>query len=83
LRALSRTHRLDNRWTLAAASDADARMLAAVLGIRYRAVAGGQFVHTSVIVALDRDGRTLARLDGLGDATPLVEALAAQGGGVR
>lgn len=83
LRALARTHRLDGRWTLAAASDADARTLAAVLGIRYRAVAGGQFVHTSVIVALDRDGRALARLDGLGDATPLVEALAAQGGGVR
>jgi protein SCO1/2 len=83
LRALARTHRLDGRWTLAAASDADARTLAAVLGIRYRAVAGGQFVHTSAIVALDRDGRAMARLDGLGDTAALAEALAAQRGGVR
>lgn len=83
LRALARTHRLDGRWTLAAASDADARTLAAVLGIRYRAVAGGQFVHTTAIVALDRDGRAMARLDGLGDTSALAEALAAQGGGVR
>mgnify|MGYP001548317861 CR=1 FL=1 len=59
-----------------AASDVDARTLAAVLGIRYRAVAGGQFFHTSSIVALDPDGRVITRMDGLGDPTPLVTALA-------
>jgi protein SCO1/2 len=75
LRELAREHRLDDRWTLSSASDADARTLAAVLGIRYRAVAGGQFFHTAAVVALDRDGRTLARMDGLGDPLPLVAAL--------
>ena len=78
LRELAAAHHLDDRWTLASASDADARALAAMLGIRYRAVAGGQFFHTTAIVALDRDGRTLARMDGLGDPAPLVAALAAR-----
>lgn len=76
LRELARAHHLDARWTLAAATDDDARTLAAVLGIRYRAVAGGQFFHTSAILALDRDGRTLARMDGLGDTSGLIAALA-------
>ena len=75
LRELASTHHLDERWTLASASDADARTLAAVLGIRYRSVEGGQFFHTSAIVALDRAGRPVARMDGLGDPVALVTAL--------
>ncbi|HET9993180.1 MAG TPA: SCO family protein [Kofleriaceae bacterium] len=75
LRELVRQHRLDGRWTLAAASDVDARTLAAVLGIRYRSTPDGQFFHTSVIVALDRDGRSTARMDGIGDPSALVAAL--------
>lgn len=76
LRELVRLHRLDARWTLAAAGADDAQTLAAVLGIRYRATADGQFFHTSVIVALDGEGRTTARMDGIGDASNLVAALA-------
>ncbi|HUJ58349.1 MAG TPA: SCO family protein [Kofleriaceae bacterium] len=75
LRELANEHRLDARWTLAAASDGDARTLAAVLGIRYRAAPGGQFFHTAAVVALDRDGRIVARMDGLGDPASLVDAL--------
>jgi protein SCO1/2 len=75
LHELANMHHLDGRWTLAAASDDDARTLAAVLGIRYRAVEGGQFFHTSAILVLDRDGRTAARMDGLGDPSALVAAL--------
>jgi protein SCO1/2 len=76
LRELARVHRLDARWTLASAGEADARALAAVLGIRYRTVANGQFFHTSAIVVLDRDGRPVAHMDGLGDPSGLVAALA-------
>ena len=78
LRELVRAHHLDDRWTLAAASDGDARTLAAVLGIRYRETPDGQFFHTSVIVALDGDGRSIARMDGIGDPSGLVAALAEQ-----
>lgn len=72
---LAQLHHLDDRWTLASAGDEDARTLAAVLGIRYRPVPGGQFSHTSVVVALDGEGQPIARLDGLGDPAPLVAAL--------
>ncbi len=77
LRELVAQHRLDARWTLAAASDLDARTLAAVLGIRYRVLASGEFFHTSAIIALDRDGRPTARVDGLGDPSALVSAVRA------
>jgi protein SCO1/2 len=73
LRDLAREHHLDARWTLAAA--ADPRPLAAVLGIKYRALANGEFFHSSVLTALDPDGRPLARMDGLGNHAAIVAAL--------
>jgi protein SCO1/2 len=64
------------RWTLASASDDDARALAGVLGIKYRKLDNGEFFHSSAIVLIDEAGRPVARLDGLGkDATPIVSAL--------
>ncbi len=75
LAVLAREHHLDARWTLAAASPEDARTLAAVLGIKYRVLQDGEFFHTSVVVALDGSGATLARAEGLGDSPALVEAL--------
>lgn len=66
------------RWTLASASDDDARSLAGVLGIRYRKLDNGEFFHSSAIVLLDRDGRIRARLDGLGrDPSAIVSFLTA------
>ncbi|NVB81154.1 MAG: SCO family protein [Kofleriaceae bacterium] len=76
LRELMATYKLDDRWTLAAANDADARALAAVLGIKYRRTQAGEFFHTSVIVGVDEDGRPVARMTGLGDPAPLVSAMA-------
>jgi protein SCO1/2 len=75
LRELARAHHLDDRWTLAAAAEPDARELAAVLNIRYRALANGDFNHTSAVVLVDADGRPLARMDGLGNHSALVAAL--------
>ena len=63
------------RWTLAVARADDARLLAAVLGVRYRQLPNGEFVHSSVITVLDADGHAVARLDGMGGDT---EALAAR-----
>jgi protein SCO1/2 len=75
LARLAHEHHLDAAWTLAAASESDAQTLAAVLGVKYRVVNGGEFFHTSVVTALDGDGRTLTRAEGLGDSPALVEAL--------
>jgi len=66
---------LDERWTLARPTAPDARALAAVLGVKYRTIAGGDFAHNAVIVALDRDGRPVARIEGLSDSEGLIAAL--------
>ena len=42
------------------------RRTAAVLGIRYRALADGEFNHSSALVLLDGEGRVLARTEQLG-----------------
>lgn len=75
LRSLIALHRLDARWTLASAADADARTLAQVIGLRYRKLASGEFFHTSPIVALDAEGRPIGRADGLGRRDGLTAAL--------
>ena len=55
-------------WTLAVPAPPDVRVLAALLGIRYRALADGDFNHTNALVLLDADGRLVARTERLGPA---------------
>jgi protein SCO1/2 len=40
--------------------------MASLLGVRYRALADGDFNHTSVLVLLDADGRIVARTERIG-----------------
>jgi protein SCO1/2 len=77
LKSVFDKRRLDPaRWTLARTDQGAVRRLAAVLGVRYRALADGEFNHTSSMVLLDADGRVLARTERLG-AKPDPEFLAA------
>lgn len=55
------------RWTLAHASAADVRSIAAVLGIQYRQLQNHEFSHSSVLVLLDAEGRIVARSEKLGE----------------
>jgi protein SCO1/2 len=64
------------RWTLASASDDEARELAGVLGIRYRKLDNGEFFHSSVIVLLDEAGRPVVRLSGVGEDLSAIVAAA-------
>ncbi len=54
------------RWTLSSPASGDVRSVAGVLGIRYRALADGEFNHTSALLLLDAEGRILARTEKLG-----------------
>lgn len=54
------------RWTLARTSESNVRTLAALLGVRYRALADGEFNHTSALVLLDSEGRRIASTEALG-----------------
>lgn len=79
LRAFARAHALDpSRWTLLTASEDEVRQLAMVLGVRYRAEANGEILHSSTIVLIDKDGVIRHRQVGLGqDPGPLLAALEA------
>lgn len=77
LRTVMAERRLDARhWTLLQPAEQDLRGLAGVLGIRYRALADGEFNHTTALVLLDAEGRVLARSDRIG-GQPDPEFLAA------
>ncbi len=54
------------RWTLARTDESSVRMLAALLGVRYRALVDGEFNHTSAMFLLDGEGRKLASSAKLG-----------------
>jgi protein SCO1/2 len=67
LSALATQRKLDRaRWTLATTDEAGVRRTAAVLGVRYRKLANGEFNHSSELILLDADGRVIARTDKLG-----------------
>ncbi len=57
-------HHLDATWTLAVPPADRVREVAAALGVRYRQLPSGGFAHTSVLTAVDGEGRVLARSDG-------------------
>ena len=57
-------------WSLARTDAATTRKLAAMLGIQYRALADGDFNHTTVLLLLDPQGRIVARTSRLGNADP-------------
>jgi protein SCO1/2 len=75
LATLARERKLDERWVLASASDLDARTLAAAIGFKYRKLDNGEYFHGSTILALDADGRPLAKAERLGNHEALVAVL--------
>ena len=71
------------RWKLTRTDATGVRKLAAVLDVQYRALANGEFNHSSVITLLDSEGRIVARSDRMDELDPalltaLQHALAAK-----
>lgn len=67
LARMARERNLDPaRWTLARPEPRDVRAIAGLLDIRYRALADGEFNHTTVLVLLDAEGRIVARTERVG-----------------
>jgi protein SCO1/2 len=79
LAKVAKERRVDSsRWTLASASAVDVRKIAAVLGIKFRELPGGDFNHTSEMILLDPLGREVIRSGQLGrPAEDFVAALRA------
>lgn len=55
------------QWTLLRSDDSDVRELAAVLGVRYKQEADGQFAHSNIITLLNAEGEIVLQQEGLGD----------------
>jgi protein SCO1 len=77
LKAVALKRKLDlARWRLARTDAQSVSKIAALLGVRLRALEDGEFNHTSALVLLDDEGRVLARTEKMG-GVPDREFLAA------
>jgi protein SCO1/2 len=66
LKGLVDKHKVDTaRWKFATSTETSVREIAAVLGVQYRKIEGGEFSHSTKIVLLDRDGAIASQIDGL------------------
>jgi len=73
LRKLADERRVDTaRWTLAHADAAAVRRIAAALNIQYRELPNGEFSHSTIISALNADGKIVVQSAELGHADPAV-----------
>jgi len=77
MQRFAKSHGLDlNQWTLLRGEAEQVRMLAALLGVRYRQQADGQFAHTSLITVLNEHGEVVHQQKGLGaDGSATAQAL--------
>ena len=66
LKALAAKRKVDPRWQLLQPRPQDLRAIAGLLQVRYRALADGEFNHTSAWILLDAEGRELARTEVMG-----------------
>jgi protein SCO1 len=66
LKALAAKRKVDPRWQLLQPRPQDLRAIAGLLQVRYRALADGEFNHTSAWILLDPEGRELARTEVMG-----------------
>jgi protein SCO1/2 len=67
LARMARERGIDSpHWTLARPDPKDIRSIAGLLGVRYRALADGEFNHNTVLVLLDAEGRVVARTERVG-----------------
>lgn len=70
------THLDPAAWTLLSGSDDEILELATLLGIKYRAEAGGEFSHSNTLLVLNPAGEIVHRQLGLGeDLAPMLAAI--------
>jgi protein SCO1/2 len=77
LRKLASDRNIDlTRWKLLTGSENDLEDIAAALGVKVRALPGGDFNHSSIISLLDKNGSIVSTVDGLNEAMePIVQKL--------
>lgn len=75
LAALAARYKLDlTRWKLATTSEDNVRDIAAVVGLKYRKLPGGDYNHSQVIAVLNDKGDIAARFEGPNPETAKIAA---------
>lgn len=65
-----------DRWSLHASASPNVNELAAVLGVKFKKLNSGEFVHSNVIFLVDSTGQILAKHEGFAaPAAPFIKAL--------
>jgi protein SCO1/2 len=79
LAKLAKRHGVDDpRWYFARTSEAGVQELAALLGVSFRRLPGGEISHSPLIALLDSEGVVVARREGaLGEPAALASTVAA------
>ncbi len=74
---VTQKHGIDtSRWTLSRTDEAKVREISGVLGISYRMLNDGEMNHSSIVTLVDRRGRIVAQVEGLGqDPEPILAKL--------
>jgi protein SCO1/2 len=81
LHEFRRSRDLDAQWSLLHGDDSAVRELAALLGVKYKQEADGQFAHSNLITILNAEGEIVHQRQGLKDGH--AEAAAALAAAVR
>lgn len=76
LKKYAKKRGMGEHWTLITSDDSSVRELAAVLGINYKQLAGGDIAHSNVIFLMDKKGVIKSKVVGLKtDPQPLIDQL--------
>lgn len=67
LRAYRESRHLDAQWILLHGAGTDVRELAALLGVKYKQEADGNFAHSNLLTVLNREGEIVHQRTGLKD----------------
>ncbi len=70
LAEFSKSKKLPEHWTVARASAKDVTTLAAVLGVNFKRLPDGEYVHSNSIFYIDANGKLAAQQDGLNKLDP-------------
>jgi protein SCO1/2 len=78
LREFMTKYRLDEkRWTVHTSTSSQVAELAAVLGVQYKRLASGDYIHSNIIFLVDANGEILAKKEGLNaDSSTFNDAVA-------
>lgn len=66
LQAFKDKFKLDENWSIYAGSKNSVSELAAVLGVQYKKLPSGEYIHSNVIFFVDAKGEVTAKHEGLG-----------------